>query len=76
VWRSGDGVWAPSPSGCDYQYPHSSIHEPNGEVTATYGINWAIAWSSTTGQNGTLPNLATTATSTFAVAEVESVVTH
>jgi hypothetical protein len=76
AWNQSDGVWAASPSGCDYQYPHSSIHDPNGEVTATYGIRWTITWTSNVGDNGTLPNLTTTATSTFAVAEVESVVTH
>ena len=76
AWQQGDGVWAASPAGCNYQYPHSSIHEPNGEVTATYGINWSITWTSTVGDNSTLPGLTTTAQSTFAVAEVESVVTH
>jgi hypothetical protein len=76
AWNSSYGVWAASPSGCDYRYPHSSIHEPNGEVTATYGITWAITWTSTVGDNSTLPGLTTTAQSTFAVAEVESVVTH
>lgn len=76
AWSSSYGVWAASPSGCDYRYPHSSIHEPNGEVTATYAINWTIAWNSTTGETGTLPALTTTEKSTFAVAEVESVVTH
>jgi hypothetical protein len=75
-WQKGNGVWAASPSGCDFRYPHSSIHEPNGEVTATYGIDWKITWTASDGENGTLPDITTTAKSTFAVAEVESVVTH
>jgi hypothetical protein len=75
-WAPSDGPWAASPQGCDYRYPHSSIHEPNGEVTATYGIDWTITWTSNVGGGGTLPELTTTANSTFAVAEVESVVTH
>jgi hypothetical protein len=74
AWHPGDGVWAASPSGCDYRYPHSSIHEPHGVVTATYGIQWRVTWTSSTGAGGTLPALTTTAASTFAVAEVESVV--
>lgn len=76
AWQKSDGPWAASPAGCDYQYPHSSINDPNGEVTATYGIRWTITWTSNVGENGTLPDLTTTATSTFAVAEVESVVTR
>ena len=39
-----------------------------------YGIRWSITWSSSDGESGTLPDLTTTAASTFAVAEVESVV--
>lgn len=74
AWNRGDGVWAASPAGCDYRYPHSSIHQPLGVVTATYGIQWRVTWTSSTGAAGTLPALTTTATSTFAVAEVESVV--
>ncbi len=76
AWNQNAGPWAASPAGCDYQYPHSSIHDPNGEGTATYGIRWTITWTSNVGDNGTLPDLTTTATATFAVAEVESVVTH
>ena len=74
AWNSSDGVWAPSPGGCDFRYPHSSIHQSGHVVTATYGIRWAIMWSASTGQSGVLPDLTTTARSTFAVAEAESVV--
>ena len=74
AWVAGDGPWAPSPAGCQYQYPRSSIHDAGGVVTATYGIRWSITWSSSDGESGTLPDLTTTAASTFAVAEVESVV--
>jgi hypothetical protein len=75
AWQHSDGPWAASPAGCDYRYPHSSIGQPNGEVTATYGITWAITWSASTGASGTLPPLTTTTNSTFAVAEAEAVVT-
>ncbi|HZC53154.1 MAG TPA: hypothetical protein VE441_11735 [Mycobacterium sp.] len=77
VWRQGvDGPWDPSPSGCQYRYPHSSIHEPNQEVTATYAIIWQLTWTGSGNTSGTLTAKTTQATATFAVAEVESVVTH
>jgi hypothetical protein len=74
AWRQGDGVWGASPAGCDYRYPHSSIHQPSGEVTATYGIDWSVTWTSSIGAGGALPGLTTTSRESFAVAEVESVV--
>ena len=74
AWQPGDGVWAASPAGCDYRYPDSSIHQPDGQVTATYSIQWSVTWTSSTGASGTLPGLTTASNTTFAVAEVESVV--
>lgn len=71
-----DGPWAPSPSGCQYRYPHSSIHAPNHRVTATYGIRWKVTWTGTGGVGGDLAGFETTSTSTFAVVEVEAVVTR
>ena len=76
AWQRGDGVWAPSPAGCHYRYPHSSIRQPDRRVTATYGISWSVAWTSSTGASGTLPDLTTSSDSTFAVAEVQAVVTR
>ena len=74
AWRPGYGVWTPSPAGCDYRYRHSSIDQPDGRVTATYGIQWSVTWTSSTGATGTLPDLTTTSNAAFAVAEVQSVV--
>ena len=76
AWQRGDGVWAPSPAGCHYRYPNSSIRRPDRQVTATYGISWSVAWTSSTGASGTLPDLTTSSDSTFAVAEVQAVVTR
>jgi hypothetical protein len=73
-WRPGDGAWAASPSGCDFQYRHSSIHQPGQMVTATYGINWQVTWVGAAGTGGTLPGLTTATASRFAVAEAETVV--
>ena len=77
VWRQGvNGPWERSPSGCQYRYPHSSIHDPNQEVTSTYTITWQLTWTGSGNTAGTLTAKTTNATATFAVAEVESVVTH
>jgi hypothetical protein len=77
VWRNGiNGPWERSPSGCQYRYPHSSIHDPNQEVTSTYTITWQLTWTGSGNTAGTLTAKTTSATATFAVAEVESVVTH
>ncbi|MDP9149347.1 MAG: hypothetical protein M3O36_05310 [Myxococcota bacterium] len=75
AWKQSDGPWAASPTDCDYRYPQSSIHDTNGEVTATYGVVWSITWTASDGEKGALPDLTTTAKSTFAVAEAEAVVT-
>ena len=74
AWHQGDGAWGPSPAGCDYRYPHSSINELNDEVTATYGIEWSVMWVGSGGTSGTLTVPPTTSTSTFVVAEAEAVV--
>lgn len=76
VWQPTDGVWSPSPAGCHYRYPHSSIHQPDRQVTATYGVQWSVAWTSSTGASGTLPQLTTSSAATFAVAEAQAVVTR
>lgn len=76
AWNSSYGVWAASPSGCDYRYPHSSIHAPHQQVTATYGIRWTVTWVGSGNSSGTLPDQNTKSTSTFAVAEVEALVTR
>lgn len=76
VWRSGvDGPWDPSPSGCQYRYQHSTINDPNQQLTATYMITWQLTWTGSGNTSGTLTAKTTTATATFAVAEAESVVT-
>jgi len=77
VWHQGvNGPWDPSPSGCQYRYPHSSIHQPNQQVTATYTLTWQLTWAGSGNTAGTLTTKTTAATSTFAVAELESVVTR
>lgn len=76
AWQPAVGVWSPSPNGCDYRYPRSSLGEPDGKVTAVYGIQWSITWTSSTGATGTLPQITTTSITQFAVVEVQTVVTR
>ena len=76
--RPSGGSWVPGrqPQGCDYQYTTSSYGDPNGEVSSTYTIGWTVTWTATNGQGGTFDDLQSTATSRFAVAELQSVVTR
>src|SRR5665213_4353013 len=74
AWTHSDSPWVTSPTRCDYSYPHSSYGDPGGELTATYGITWRVTWTGTGGVGGVLPDITTTSTSTFAIAEAEAVV--
>jgi hypothetical protein len=40
---------------CKHTYEHVSAGEPSGAYPATVSIDWAITWSATNGQGGTLP---------------------
>lgn len=74
--RQASGSWVPErqPDGCDYRYTRSTFGAPSGVLTARYSITWTVTWTGTNGTSGTLAPLQTTATSTFAVAELQSVV--
>ncbi len=63
-----------APGGCDYRYLRASRGFPQGMVTATYGIEWAITWRGSGGTGGALPPVTTTTQSRFAVAEAQAVV--
>ena len=75
AWVAGrDSQWASAPGGCDYQYPRSTYGYPHGELTATYGIRWTVAWAGSGGARGALPDVTTRTNSTFAVAEARAVI--
>src|SRR5215472_3197210 len=76
--RPPGGSWIPSPQpqGCDYRYTTSTFGYPNNVLTATYTITWQVTWTGNNGSAGRLNQLTTTADSTFAVAELQSVVTR
>ena len=67
-WREADGDSAPSAGGCGFVYRHVS----NG-VSATVAIQWTVTWTGSNGTSGQLPPLVTSATSTFAVQQVQVV---
>jgi len=74
VWTPQVGSWAHAPGGCDYSYPQSTFGYPGGQLTATYGIVWRATWVGSGGAGGTFPDVTTTATSRFAVAEAQAVI--
>jgi hypothetical protein len=74
VWTPQAGQWAHAPGGCDYSYPQSTFGYPGGQLTATYGIVWRAVWVGSGGTGGTFPDVTTTATSRFAVAEAQAVI--
>jgi hypothetical protein len=74
VWTPQAGPWAHAPGGCDYSYQQSTYGYPGGQLTATYGIVWRAVWTGSGGTGGTFPDVTTTATSRFAVAEAQAVI--
>lgn len=40
---------------CRHTYGHVSVDQPDGVYHATVSIDWAISWSATNGEGGTLP---------------------
>jgi hypothetical protein len=71
------GLHAASPT-CDHVYARSSFGLPEERVTATYEIWWRVTWVGSTGTapaSGSLPDLVSRATTRFAVAEAQALIT-
>ncbi|MFD8497748.1 hypothetical protein [Amycolatopsis sp. NPDC059657] len=69
------GLHAASPD-CDFVYTASSFGKPGDQVTASLGIRWRVSWTGSTGSapvGGTLPDMLSRASVTFAVVEAQSV---
>jgi hypothetical protein len=91
TWSMGDGgsvtctgPGTPFPSGgdprsaspvCGYTYHTSSAGRPGEAFPVTATVNWTVRWSGA-GQGGTFPNLSTSATVPFRVAESEAITTR
>lgn len=69
-WRAADGNSAPSSGGCGYRYQRVTTGDP---LTATVSIRWAVTWTGSGGAGGTLPDMTTSASSTFEVQQVQAV---
>lgn len=68
--------WNPPPgSTCSYQYPYSSPGLPDQPITATLQTRWQIRWTGSGLTSGSLPDMFSTTTRTFAVTEAQTLVT-
>ena len=74
MWTPQAGPWTHAPGGCDYSYPQSTYGYPGGQLTATYGIVWRATWVGSGGTGGSFPDVTTSATTRFAVAEAQAVI--
>jgi hypothetical protein len=61
---------------CQHVYQHVSAAEPSGSYVATVSIDWAITWSATNGQGGTLPGTSRGTSFPVPVAERQAVVCY
>lgn len=91
TWSMGDGstvtcpgAGTPFPTGgnpsaaspdCGHTYTRSSQGQPNNQFPVSASIHWTVTWAGA-GQGGTFPNLTTTSSASFAVAESQAVNTN
>jgi hypothetical protein len=61
---------------CKHTYQHVSAGQPSGAYTATVAVDWAITWSATNGQGGTLPGTSRGTSFPVPVAERQAVVCY
>ena len=61
---------------CKHTYQHVSAGEPSGSYAATVSVEWAITWSATNGQGGTLPGTSRGTSFPVPVAERQAVVCY
>lgn len=72
-WMSGTSPLAPSPS-CGHTYRRSSAGQPGNAYPVSATVSWSVAWTGG-GQSGSFPDLQTTSSAAFAVAESQALVT-
>lgn len=63
------------PSACMYSYRHSSAINSSGLFSASLSIIWRVAWRSSTGASGTLPNVITSSSHQMNIREFQALVT-
>jgi hypothetical protein len=74
-WTRPRGDAAPSPSGCQYTYRHSSVMAPNrSSFPATVTIVWDVTWRGSSGTGGYSGQLLTSRSYAMTVREIQAVV--
>jgi hypothetical protein len=69
-WEVADGNDPPSRGGCGYRYVAVT---PEGPLTSTVSIRWAVSWTGTGGVGGDLGEVTTGVTSSFLVQQIQVV---
>jgi hypothetical protein len=69
-WSTSFDELASSPD-CGYTYTHSSARAPSGEFTVSVTVTWDVTWSGG-GESETVPGMTTTASTSWPVAESQS----
>ncbi|WP_245778108.1 hypothetical protein [Lentzea xinjiangensis] len=69
-YKAGTDPKAPSPD-CGHVYRRSSASQPGLAYSVTATVYWTVTWSGA-GQGGTFPDMTTTGTATFRVAESQA----
>jgi hypothetical protein len=69
-WEVADGNDPPSRGGCGYRYVAVT---PDGPLTSTVSIRWAVSWTGTGGVGGDLGEVTTSVTSSFLVQQIQVV---
>ena len=69
-YTASDSPAEPSPT-CGHTFTASSAGRPDSAFAVTATVSWSVAWTGG-GQNGTVPDLQTTDTAAFRVADVQS----
>jgi hypothetical protein len=75
TWTKVRGDVAPSPSGCQYTYDHSSVMASNrASFAATVTIVWDVTWKGSSGTGGYSGQLRTSRTYAMKVREIQALV--
>jgi hypothetical protein len=91
TWSMGDGAtvtchgpgtpWNPDggssqTTDCSHVYQYVSADQPNGRYPVSVAVTWAVSWTSTAGQGGTLTDATRTTTFDLQVTERQAVVAY
>jgi hypothetical protein len=72
-WKAGTVPTAASPT-CGHTYRHSSAGQRGDAYPVSATVSWSVSWAGA-GESGTFPDLETTSSAAFRVAESQALVT-